>query len=408
MSGVGEAYDTEIEVEVGESENLRVRRMVLAVDQQKSGVAQGDEAVSEEKTEKSARPTRRRKIWIDLDNTPHVPFFLPIIEQLREQGYEVFLTARDSYQVCEMVQFHHLTCKVVGSHWGKYRFFKAIGTCWRAIRLLPLIATQKPDLALAHGSRTLTLCATLLGVPSVSIFDYEFAASSGFFRSKYAFVPELIPDSRLKRKTGVMKYPGLKEDVYAPCLRPDSSLKKELGLQGAHIVVTVRPPATEAHYHNPEAEVLLDATLNLLIGQPDVRIILLPRNKRQENLLRNVWREWIANGKIVIPKTVVDGMNLIWFSDFVISGGGTMNREAAALGVPVYSIFRGRIGAVDRYLADTGRLVLLESVNDVRTKIIIKPRRRGYREIQEQSPAFHAILDGIVSIVEHQCLPAHR
>jgi uncharacterized protein len=382
--------------------------MVLAVEQRKSGVSRQDEAVAGEKTGASAGPIRRRKIWIDLDNTPHVPFFLPIIELLRKQGYEVFLTARDSYQVCEMVQFHHLTCKVVGSHWGKYRFFKVLGTCWRAIRLLPLIATEKPDLAVAHGSRTLTLCAALLGVPSVSIFDYEYAASAGFFRSKWAFVPELIPDSRLNRKKGVMKYPGLKEDVYASRLRPDSSLKKELGLDGAGIVVTVRPPATEAHYHNPEAEVLLDAAMNLLIEQPEVRIILLPRNKRQENLLRNVWGGWIANGKIVIPKTVVDGLNLIWFSDLVISGGGTMNREAAALGVPVYSIFRGRIGAVDRYLADTGRLLLLESVEDVRTKIMIKPRTPGHLEIQEQSPALRAILGGIVSIVEDQCLPADR
>jgi predicted glycosyltransferase len=389
-------------------DRLLAKRIALSVNQEKCSVTRQGEAVAEEKTGKPVPPRRRRKIWIDLDNTPHVPFFLPIIEQLRKQGYEVFLTARDSYQVCEMVQFHHLTCKVFGRHWGKHRFFKALGTCWRAIRLLPLIATEKPDLAVAHGSRTLTLCAALLGVPSVSIFDYEFAASTVFFRSKYAFVPELIPDSRLNRKKGVMKYPGLKEDVYASRLRPDESLKNELGLDGAGLVVTVRPPATEAHYHNPEAEVLLDATLNLLIGQPDVRIVLLPRNKRQENLLRKVWGEWIANGKIVIPKAVVDGLNLIWFSDLVISGGGTMNREAAALGVPVYSIFRGRIGAVDRYLADTGRLILLESADDVRTKIRIEPRRQGNQEIQEQRPALDAILAGIVSLVEHQCLPVHR
>ena len=110
----------------------------------------------------------------------------------------------------------------------------------------------------------------------------------------------------------------------------------------------------------------------------------------------------------MIPLTVVDGLNLIWLSDLVISGGGTMNREAAALGVPVYSIFRGRIGAVDRYLADTGRLVLLESVEDVRTKIRIEARRQGYRGIQEESPALHAILEGIISVVEDHCLPAHR
>jgi len=380
--------------------------MALPVDQRKSRVVRHREAAAEEKTVKSGRTRSPRKIWIDLDNTPHIPFFLPVIEQLQKRGYEVFLTARDIYQVCEMVRFHHLTCNVVGSHWGKHRLLKVAGTCWRALRLLPLIATEKPDLAVSHGSRTQIVCSALLGVPSVSIFDYEFAASTGFFRSMWAFVPELIPDSHLSRKNGVMKYPGLKEDVYAPRLRPDSSIKKELGVEGAGIVATVRPPANEAHYHNPEAEVLMDAVLNLLIGRPDVRIVLLPRNKKQETVLRNAWREWIANGKIVIPPKVVDGLNLVWFSDLVISGG-TMNREAAALGVPVYSIFRGRIGAIDRCLADTGRLMLLESVDDVRTKLMIKPREKGNREIQEDSPALHAIVEGIVSIVEHQCLPAH-
>ncbi len=381
--------------------------MALTLEQGKASTAWRTEAVAKRRTQKSARQANGRKIWIDLDNTPHIPFFLPIIEQLQKQGYEVFLTARDIYQVCEMLQLHQLTCTVIGRHWGKNRFLKVIGTLWRAVRLLPLISKEKPDLAVSHGSRTQTVCCALLGIPSLNIFDYEYAASTGFFRATWAFMPELISDSRLNSKTEVMKYPGLKEDVYASRLRPDSSLKKELGLDGAGIVVTFRPPATEAHYHNPEAEVLMDAALNILVERPDVRIVLLPRNKKQEIVLRKVWGKWIDSGKIVIPPKVVNGLNLIWLSDLVISGGGTMNREAAALGIPVYSIFRGKIGAVDRYLASTGRMVLLESVEDVRTKIKIKPRGEGYLDTQEQSPALQAILEGIVSIVEHQRLPAH-
>jgi len=42
------------------------------------------------------------KIWIDLDNTPHVPFFKPIIRELEKRGHEVVLTARDAFQVCEL------------------------------------------------------------------------------------------------------------------------------------------------------------------------------------------------------------------------------------------------------------------------------------------------------------------
>jgi predicted glycosyltransferase len=379
--------------------------MTPALDLEKSTVAQSSVQAAGDKVQEPRGPTRRRKIWIDFENTPHVPFFLPIIELLRKQGYELLLTARNSYQVREMVRFHNVPCRLIGGHWGKYRFLKAVGAFWRTARLLPLIAAEKPDLAVAHGSRTQVLSCAILGVPSLSIIDYEFAASTPFLRTTWTFVPELIPSSRLNPKRGVMKYPGIKEDVYAPRFRPDSSLKRDLGLEGAGVVVTVRPPATEAHYHNPEAEILLDAALNLLMGRPDVRVVLLPRNKNQENALRNSWGEWITKGKMVIPKTVVDGLNLIWFSDLVISGGGTMNREAAALGVPVYSIFRGRIGAVDRYLSQTGRLQLLESVDDVHTKLNIKPREQGKRDIQEESAALRAIVQGIVSITEHHRLP---
>ena len=205
-----------------------------------------------------------------------------------------------------------------------------------------------------------------------------------------------------------MRYPGLKEDVYIPQLRPDPSIKAQLGLNQTDLVVTVRPPATEAHYHNPEGEKLLDAVLDLLTHRPDVRVILVPRNEKQAHTLRMQWDRWIANRKIIIPEHVVNGLNLIWFSDFVISGGGTMNREAAALGVPVYSIFRGRIGAVDQYLANKGRLTLIESVEDVHTKIMVKRRAHDQRDTRKHSPALDCIVNAIISIVEHQCLPTRH
>src|SRR5665213_3004837 len=138
----------------------QANRMAVTLEQGKASVAWRTRAVAKRTTEKSAWPLTRRKIWIDLDNTPHIPFFLPIIEQLKEQGYEVFLTARDIYQVCDMLEMHHLTCTVIGRHWGKNRFLKVLGTLGRAIRLLPLISKEKPDLAVSHGSRTQTVCCS--------------------------------------------------------------------------------------------------------------------------------------------------------------------------------------------------------------------------------------------------------
>jgi hypothetical protein len=177
-------------------------------------------------------------------------------------------------------------------------------------------------------------------------------------------------------------------------------LKSRLGIPPEALVITVRPPATEAHYHNPEAEVLLKAALDRFVEDAEARIILLPRNKRQDAELRGAWRDAIAAGKILIPDHVEDGMNLIWNSDLVISGGGTMNREAAAMRVPVYSIFRGKIGAVDRYLADEGRLVLLESVEDVRTKIVAVRRHKTLQALTENYvPALETIVQHIETIL---------
>lgn len=346
---------------------------------------------------------KARRIWIDIDNSPHVLFFEPIIEALRNNGHEVIVTARDAYQVRKLIELHRLPCTFIGRHYGKNRAAKIMGTVLRAAQLTPRIFRQKIDLAVSHGSRAQVLCAFALKIPTVFILDYEYIAKMGFIRPDYIFVPQLIPNSKeLAAKRKILRYPGLKEDVYIHRLQLDPTVKSRLGLEEDEIVATVRPPATEAHYHNPESDLLLDAALNFLIESPGVRVILLPRNESQAGILREKWGKWIDNRKIVIPEQVVDGLNLIWSSDLVISGGGTMNREAAALGVPVYSIFRGNIGAVDRHFQQNGRLVLIESVEDIPKKILLKRRQKNKRNIFKKRRALQAIVDGIELITNSQ------
>ena len=132
---------------------------------------------------------------------------------------------------------------------------------------------------------------------------------------------------------------------------------------------------------------------------------MLPRNHNQAIILRTRWGRAIEDGRIVIPENAVDGLNLIWNSDLVISGGGTMNREAAALGVPVYSIFRGRIGAVDQYLARTGRLTVIERIEEIPTKIVLERRMPSSLDLEGQGIALDCILQAVISIAEHKCLP---
>lgn len=351
-------------------------------------------------------PTDKKKIWIDFDNSPHVPFFIPIIERLQKRGHQVLLTARNSYQVCELLALRQLNCQVIGGHWGKNRLLKVLGTFGRAARLVPLALREKPDLAVSIVSRAQMLACKALRIPIVVTFDYEFIDKMQFLRLDWILVPEAVLDSDVgAARFGIWHYPGLKEDVYVPRLRPDATLKKQLGVGETDLLVTVRPPATEAHYHNPESDTLLSAALRFLIGHRDLRVVLLPRNHRQAADLRKEWAGSIEQGKIVIPARVVDGLNLIWQSDLVISGGGTMNREAAALGVPVYSIFRGKIGAIDDYLARNGRLVLIERIEDINTKIVLERRQQTRRDLPEDSPALRSISEAIMSIAERHCLP---
>lgn len=355
-----------------------------------------------EMTQPYSQPARPKKIWIDLDNSPHVPFFVPIIEELERRGYTVTLTARDAFQVCELADLFHLSYKRVGRHYGKHKVLKIFGVCFRALQLLPVVARQKPCLAVAHGSRSQVLLAAALGIPSLGIGDYEFATP--FVKPTWWMVPEVIPVSAIPaREDRVLRYPGLKEDVYAPRFKPDPSIRSQLGLSGNDVVVTVRPPATEAHYHNPESDQLFEAAMEFLGQAPDTKVILLPRNDKQAISVRSSWPDLFSVGKVIIPEQAVDGLNLIWHSDLVISGGGTMNREAAALGVPVYSIFRGKIGAVDRYLADHGRLVLIESVEDVRSKITLNQRSRPASPGLVNSATLTRVVDHIVAIMESKC-----
>jgi len=216
--------------------------------------------------------------------------------------------------------------------------------------------------------------------------------------------PEVIPHASVRFPADrVLQYPGIKEDVYAPRFRPDPTLRAQLGISEEALVVTVRPPADEAHYHNPESEQLLVAVIDVLSSRPDTRIIMLPRNARQAGAIRKAWSELIAKGTMIIPDQVFDGLNIIWHSDLVVSGGGTMNREAAAMGIPVYSIFRGQIGAVDRYLAANGRLILLESTADVRAKLVVKRRSRSASSQIGTRGALPSIVNHIVSAVESGC-----
>jgi hypothetical protein len=343
---------------------------------------------------------KTKKIWIDLDNSPHVPFFKPIIEELEGRGYEIITTARECFQVCGLADYHGLKYKVVGRHHGKNKIMKGLGLVFRALQLAPTIMRGKPKLAVSHGSRAQLIAARLFGIPAVIILDYEYARKIPFINPAWVIAPEILGKTEFdERRTRMLKYPGIKEDVYIPNFKPDNRIKKAMGLTNNSIVVTIRPPATEAHYFTPESKDLFEEAIDYIGSKENIKIIMLPRNEKQESYIRQRWPK-LCGDKIIIPPKVTDGLNLIWQSDLVISGGGTMNREAAALGVPVYSIFKGKIGAVDRYLSETGRLILVENKGQLYSKVVLKRRDKTYNLLPSDNYALQKIVSHIVDIIE--------
>jgi len=341
----------------------------------------------------------RSKIWIDLDNTPHVPFFEPIIEQLKAHGFEVVLTARDAFQVCELAGQKGMRFEKIGRHNGRNKLSKVIGLFSRAAQLVPFVLREKPDLAISHGARAQILVANLFRIPTVLIDDYEFSSYPPLTRAAWAILPEALPHNFIGCPSErVRKYPGMKEDAYAGRLKLDQHFRSRLGLPAGDILITVRPPATEAHYHNADSEKLFARFMDRACAREDVRIVLLPRNTRQADAIQETWPQWFKGSRTIVPASTVDGLNLLWHSDLVVSGGGTMNREAAALHVPVYSIFRGKTGAIDRHLQNEGRLVMIETSEEVDTKIKIERRRRNGHANGFQSGALSAIVAHIESI----------
>ncbi len=306
----------------------------------------------------------RKLIWIDLENSPHVPFFVPIISELEHAGYEVILTARDFAQTRELVNRAELNAPIIGGEWGNSTSIKTFGLLQRAMRLAWMMRGRNISLAVGHGSRGLLLAAKMLRIPVLTLYDYEGASVRLFNRlSDFVMTPEAIPFSALEKlglpKEKHLTYPGLKEDVYASTFNPNESIVGELGLDLSKIIITIRPPSSTAHYRSEESFRLFDGIMKIIGERDDVQIVLLPRSSRAGSTdLRGV-------KNIIIPPKAVDGMNLLYHSDLVVSGGGTMNREAAALDIPTVTIFKGPMGAVDGWLIDEGKMTAIDRAEEI-------------------------------------------
>ena len=335
------------------------------------------------------------RLWIDLANSPHVPFFKPLVKRFISQGHEVEITAREFAQTIPLAEAAGFEAHVVGVHGGRAVSAKARTLMSRAWAIGGWARTRKFDLAISHNSYSQILAARALGIKSVTLMDYEYQPANhlAFRLSSRIIVPTSFPARRLRRYGAsvgkVYRYHGTKEDVYLADFQPDPSFTArlcELGINADNVLVLMRPPADDALYHRFH-NTLFDEALAMLLTNENVQVILLPRNEAQRALYSKS-----AGDRLVVPAMSLDGANLIASSDLVISAGGTINREAAALGVPAVSIYAGKWAAVDEELVKEGRLRRISNLTELRKLPITKKQSTNPRRSVE-------VIDEVVRLI---------
>jgi predicted glycosyltransferase len=323
------------------------------------------------------------RVWVDITAPAHVLVFRPLIALLRQRGDEVEVTSRDYAQTIQLLQLHGIEAQILGAHGGRSRLGKARSLFSRMHALRSWARGRSFDVALAHGSHELTLTARRLGIPSATTFDYEFAwlqHQLGLRAATRVVVPEAIPAERLERygveppKLG--RYPGLKEEYYLADFEPDPSALDTWEIDPARTLVVVRTPPDVSLYHR-RSNPLFPQVLDHLGRNESVHAIVIPRTPEQRDYVRA-----LGLPSVLVPDAAVDGQSLIALSDLVVSAGGTMNREAVALGVPVYTTYGGRLGGVDEMLIREHRLIPL---SDPRALDLRK--REGERQQVRRDPA---------------------
>lgn len=297
------------------------------------------------------------RVWIDLTNSPHVLVMRPLIEAMRADGHEVEVTARDFAQTIELCERFGIEHTAVGRHRGGRVASKALGLASRSAALLRWARGRRFDVAIGHGSNDVTVAAWLLRVPSATAFDYEWATAQHQVNCRLAkavVVPDAIPPERLERYGAggkIHAYPGLKEEYYLADFEPDPAVLDELDLDRSRPLVVVRTPPEVSLYHRFENP-LFARVLERLKGS---QAVVLPRTPAQRAEL----------GDFIVPSHAIDAQSLVAYADLVISAGGTMNREAVALGTPVFTTFEGKLGAVDEALLREGRLRKLDDPDQI-------------------------------------------
>jgi len=324
----------------------------------------------------------KKLIWFDFDNAPHVPVLLPIVKEMKNRGYKTILTARDKAETKELLILNKEKFKIISKSFPKIKILKLLLTLNRTAKLLfylNKIVNGKIILSVNHSSRSALLASWIKRIPSVALYDYEYVNSTfqNLFATKVLMPNVFNMDQLIKagvRINNLTFYPGIKEQIYINSNTKKTNLLNEFGIDNSKIIITFRPPGMTGHYHSSKSEILMDKIFSKIEQEKEkIFLIILPRTDDQKVYFSYVMRQKLI--PFLIPESPLNGIDLILNSDIVLSGGGTIIREAAVLGVPSYSFFQGTKGGVDEFLEKNGRLTLIHSISDIE-KIKFKKKKK--------------------------------
>jgi uncharacterized protein len=322
------------------------------------------------------------RVWVDLTNTAHVVILRPLVERLERDGHEVAITARPLSHTLELLEDWGHPHTVLGAYGGASRLGKARAAASRAVEMIRFGRGRRFDAGLAHGSTDLPIAGRALRIPNTTMFDYEWATLQHSLNCRLAtrvLVPEAIPPERLARYGArgakLVRYPGLKEEYTLTGFRPDPAVLDAIGVDRERILAVVRTAPAYALYLGGSENPLLPALLRRLSADERAQVVVLARTAEQREAIRALGLE-----RTILPERAVDGRSLVAYADALVSAGGSMNREAAALGTPVWSIFEGRLGGVDELLVREGRLKLLRDPAEIELVKHPGPEQRTWVE----------------------------
>ncbi len=315
---------------------------------------------------------KQRTLWIDLVTAPDVPFFYSIIKELEKQKlFKIFITGRKYLEVPELIKKYDLKgVYIIDSFFGKSKKAKLVSLFLRIILLFKFAISRRISLGFSFCSRPQTFVAWLLRIPMVNMGDYEFGNSALIYPfSHTVYIPEEL--THLKKGENVKIYPGLKESIYAYDFVPDVNEITEAGIDLKKTIIVIRMNSIYAHYHSGSDHDQIDEQIISYLSQfKHVQVVVLPRYKVQRD---KILSQFPNHENVVLLKKRLNGQNLIWFSDGVISGGGSMIREAVCLNRPSYDIFGGKLGEVEKALIKAKKVVKIESASDF-PKIVLQKK----------------------------------